>query len=67
MEGLGCAGNAVVASKPVDSLKNGEVSEAMRKREKTMIDKKRRTVQLCGLWLTGAPAAPIHEQPKGSI
>jgi hypothetical protein len=60
MEGLGCAGNAVVTSKPLNGLKNGEVSEAMKRREKAMIDKTRRTIQLCGLWLTGAPAAPIR-------
>ena len=57
MEGLGHAGNAVVISKPRNGLKSGEVSEAMKKREKAMIDKTGRTIQLCGLWLTGAPAA----------
>ena len=62
MEGLGHAGNAVVISKPRNGLKSGEVSEAMKKREKAMIDKTGRTIQLCALWLTGTPAAPIREK-----
>ena len=39
MEGLEClghAGNAVVTSKPVDGLKSGEVSEAMKKKQRRL-------------------------------
>jgi len=36
LECLGHAGNAVVTSKPVDGLKSGEVSEAMKKKQRRL-------------------------------
>src|SRR5258708_6311072 len=63
---LGCAGNAVVTSKPVDGLKSDEVLEAMKKMEKAMIDKRRRTIQLCGLWLMGASTLVCEQRQCGS-
>src|SRR6266852_4273502 len=41
-------------------LKDGEVSEAMKKSERAMMDKWGRTIQFCGLWLTGACCRHWH-------
>jgi len=41
-------------------LKDGEVSEAMKKSERAMMDKRGRTIQFCGLWLTGACCRHQH-------
>src|SRR6266849_4588367 len=41
-------------------LKDGEVSEAMKKSERAMMDKWERTIQFCGLWLTGACCRHRH-------
>ena len=41
-------------------LKDGEVSKAMKKSERAMMDKWERTIQFCGLWLTGACCRHRH-------
>jgi len=46
--------NSLVTSKPVNGLKIGEMLEAIKKSERAMINKRERTIQLCGLWLMGA-------------